>query len=154
MIKKLLQSKYSLLFLIIFVVFLYVILNKFVVPFIISATDSSLFVEQTQEEEQLGKVNNERTHAALGQCKLAMKNDGVLPEHGNFVDDGYEAWALGNGSYVIRSSVDVTEPNKGQARKYFACKIQYRQGDPSDVKNWSIMGIDFSSDTDSGNEAE
>ncbi|MGI9212429.1 MAG: hypothetical protein ACR2HF_08125 [Methylococcaceae bacterium] len=154
MIKKLLQSRYSLLFLIVFIVLLYVTLNKFVVPFIISATDSSLFVEQTQEEEQLGKVSNERTQAALGQCKLAMKNDGVLPEHGDFVDDGYEAWALGNGSYVIRSSVSVAEPNKGQVRKYFACKIQYRQGDPSDVKNWSIMGIDFSTDAETESEAE
>lgn len=154
MIKKLLQSKYSLFFLLIFIVSLYVTLNKFVVPFIINATDSSLFIEQVQEEEQLGKVSNERTQAALGQCKLAMKNDGMLPENGSFVDDGYEAWALGNGSYVVRSIVDVTEPGKGQVRKYFACKIQYRQGDISDINNWAIMGIDFSTSTDADSQPE
>ncbi len=148
MIKKLVKGKYSLFFLLIFIVVLYVTLNKFIVPFIINATDSSLFVEQVQEEEQLGKVSNDRTHAALGQCKVAMKNDGLLPEQGNFVDDGYEAWALGNGSYIIRSSVAVSAPGEGQGRKYFACKIQYKQGDISDINNWSIMGIDFSSDAE------
>jgi len=149
MIKKLLKSKFSLFFLLIFIVSLYVTLNKFIVPFVINATDSELFVEQVQEEEQLGKVSNDRTHAALGQCKASMKNDGILPEHGNFMDEGYEAWALGNGSYIIRSSVEVSTPGEAQGRKYFACKIQYKQGDISDVNNWAIMGIDFSSDADS-----
>jgi len=147
MIQKLTQSKFSLLFLAIFIVSLYVMLNKVVVPFIINATDSSLFVEQGKEEdEQLGQVSNERTTAALAQCRTSMKTDGTLPDKASFADDHYEAWALGSGSYVIRSSVSVTDPEKGQIRKLFACKIQYKQGDISDINNWSIMGIDFNTD--------
>lgn len=149
MIKKFLQSKYSLFFLAIFIVALYVLLNKVVVPFIISATESSLFVEQAQEEEQLGNVSNDRTTAALGHCKQTMKSDGVVSEQADFGDTTYQAWALGNGSYIVRSSVAIKEPGKDPIRKFFACKIQYnRNGDISDINNWSIMGIDFNSETE------
>jgi hypothetical protein len=150
MIKKLLRSKYSLFFLAIFIVLLYVILNKVVLPFIVSASDSSLFFESTQEEEQLGKVSNERTTFALMQCKNTMKEDGTLPENAQFPDDKYEAWALGNGLYIIRSSVTVADPEKGQIKKLFACKIQYKQGDISDTNSWSIIGIDFNPDAEGG----
>lgn len=148
MIKKLLQSKYSLAFLAVFIVLLYISLNKVIVPFIMKATDSSLFVEPAREDEQLGKVSNERTMAALNQCKSAMKTDGLLSEQANFADNTYEAWALGNGSYVIRSSVTLTEAGKDQVRKSFACKIQYQQGDISDINSWTIMGIDFNSEAE------
>jgi hypothetical protein len=148
MLKKLLQSKYSLFFLAIFIVALYVLLNKVVVPFIISATDSTLFVEQAKEEEQLGNVSNDRTTAALGHCKQAMKTDGMVSEQSSFSTDDYQAWALGNGSYIVRSSVTVNEADKGQIQKFFACKIQYKEGDISDVNNWSIMGIDFNTDSE------
>jgi hypothetical protein len=143
MIKKLVQSKYSLFFLAIFIVLLYVVLNKVVIPLVMKASDSNFFNEESQEDEQLGAITNERTTFAMIQCKTAMKEQNDLPENTQFPDDKYEAWALGNRTYLIRSSVLLTEDEKGAQKKLFACKIQYKEGDLSDFKNWSVLGIDF-----------
>ncbi|HYE37993.1 hypothetical protein [Methylocaldum sp.] len=141
--KNLLRSKYSLLFLFLFIVLLYVFQDKAIVPFVMKVVESDLFFEKEAEEEQLGKVKNERTDFALMHCKNSMKEEGTLPENADFLDDKYDAWALGNRTYVIRSSVRVMDPEKGQAEKKFACKIRLVEGDATDFNNWSILGIDF-----------
>jgi len=141
--KAILQSKYSLLFLFFFIIFLYVLLDKAILPFVMDVVESNVFFETETEEEQLGNVKNERTNFALMHCKNSMKEDGVLPENADFLDDKYDAWALGNRTYIIRSSVKVIDSEKGQVDKKFACKIRLVENDPSDFKNWSILGIDF-----------
>ncbi|MGX2041122.1 hypothetical protein ACWJKU_13455 [Methylocaldum sp. MU1018] len=137
------RSKYSLLFLFLFVILLYAFLDKAILPFVMKVVESNMFFETEAEEEQLGSVKNERTDFALMHCKNAMKEEGLLPENADFLDAKYEAWALGNRTYVIRSGVRMTDPEKGQVERKFACKMHLVENDPTDFKNWSILGIDF-----------
>ncbi|CAI8976570.1 hypothetical protein [Methylocaldum szegediense] len=139
----LLRSKYSILFLILFIILLYVILEKAVVPFVMDVADSGLFYENEAEEEQLGSIRNERTDFALMHCKNSIKEEGMLPDNADFLDSKYDAWALGNRTYIVRSGVRVLDAEKGQVDRKFACKIRLVENDPSDFKNWSILGIDF-----------
>jgi hypothetical protein len=141
--KNLLRSKYSLLFLVLFIVFLYALLDKAILPFVMKVVESNAFFEEETEEEQLGSVKNERTGFALMHCKNSMKEEGVLPENAEFVDDKYDAWALGNRTYIIRSSVRMIDGGDGQVEKKFACKIRLVENDPTNFENWSILGIDF-----------
>jgi hypothetical protein len=139
----LLRSKYSILFLILFIILLYAILEKAVIPFVMDVAESELFFENAAEEEQLGNVRNERTDFALMHCKNSIKEDGMLPENADFLNSKYDAWALGNRTYIVRSGVTVMDPEKGHVDRKFACKIRLVENDPTDFKNWSILGIDF-----------
>lgn len=141
--KDLFRSKYSLLFLILFIILLYVVLEKAILPFVMNVVESDVFFEEETEAELLGNVKNERTDFALMHCKNSMKEDEIVPENADFPDGKYDAWALGNRTYIIRSGVRVTDPEKGMVEKKFACKIRLVENDPTDFKNWSILGIDF-----------
>lgn len=141
--KDLFRSKYSLLFLILFIILLYVVLEKAILPFVMNVVESDVFFEEETEAELLGNVRNERTDFALMHCKNSMKEEEIVPEDADFLDGKYDAWALGNRTYIIRSGVRVTDPEKGMVEKKFACKIRLVENDPTDFKNWSILGIDF-----------
>ena len=141
---KLVRSKYSLVFLVLFIALLYFIQEKAIVPLVMSIVKSDLFFEpEKQEEEQLGKVKSERTGFALMHCKDAVKEEGHLPEGTEFLDDKYEAWALGNRHYIIRARVRVIDPAQGQLERLYACKIRMTGEDEADPKSWSILGVDF-----------
>jgi hypothetical protein len=146
MIKKLLRSKYSLLGLVLFVALLYMLQNKAIVPLVMKVVESDLFFEKpVEEDEQLGKINGktQRTGFALMHCRDAVKEEGKLPDNAEFLDDKYEAWALGNRHYIIRSSVRVIDPEKGPMEKLYACKIRMVADDAADAKSWSVLGVDF-----------
>jgi glutamate formiminotransferase len=128
--------------LIIFIIGLYWSLNRVVVPFVLKVVASDVFFETDTEQEELGKISNERTGFAFSQCKTAMKEANHVPEGSRFADADYEAWALGGKMYLIRSHVNVTS-DAGMVDKKYACKIKFAGGDLADAGNWSILGIDF-----------
>lgn len=136
------SRKYSLLLLVLFIAGLYVILNKAIVPFVTKVAESELFFEKDAEpEEQLGKVQTERTDHGLVHCKAAVRESEDLGDSATFQDEAYEAWALGNRTYIIRSSV-LAAPGDGKPRA-FACKMKYNGEDASLSTSWSVMGIDY-----------
>jgi hypothetical protein len=144
------MRKYSFILLALFVVGLYVFQNKAVLPFIMNVVESDLFVEKEKGDEQLGKISNERTALALSHCQVFMKDRGQAPQDAVFNSDDYEAWALGNQTYLIKSYVDINRAEKGVARKAFACKIRYTGGDDADSNSWSVQGLDFHPSADEG----
>lgn len=136
------SRKYSLLLLVLFITGLYVILNKAIVPFVTKVAESELFFEKDAEpDELLGKVQTERTGYGLVHCKAAVRESEDLGDTAVFHDEAYEAWALGNRTYIIRSSVLVT-PGDEKPRA-FACKMKFNGEDASVASNWSVMGIDY-----------
>lgn len=152
-LQKFLSSKYSLIVLIVLIVLFYYSWDNFFKPFLIKASESELFVEEEiQEQEELGKIKNLRTGFALAFCKDAVKEEGELPDNAEFLDDKYEAWALGNRHYVIRSSVRFVDPEKGQIQKFFACKIRMIGEDESKAESWSVLGVDFHPEAEGGSE--
>lgn len=144
---KSLPTKYSLPLLMVFIVLLYVLTNKVVVPLVMKVVESDLFFAPDEEQEELGKISNQRTDFALLQCKAAMKEENQVPETSQFDDSAYEAWALGGKTYVIRSQVSVPVEGKGMMGRKYACKIQFAGGEVGDTGNWSILGIDFNEPT-------
>ena len=108
-----------------------------------SVVQSNMFFEKDEEQEELGKINNARSDEAFARCKSIMVTDNHVPESAQFTEKQYEAWALGGRTYLIRSMVSVTEPDKGIVDRKYACKIKYDGGDLQDVKSWDILGVDF-----------
>jgi hypothetical protein len=133
--------------LLLFIVALYVSLNKLIVPFVMQVVESDLFFSPDDEQEELGKIRNERTNVAFSQCKDNMKTDKHVPENAQFSEADYEAWALGGKVYLIRSHVLVNAEGAASDRKY-ACKIKFAGGDVTDNANWSVLAVDFHGLTD------
>lgn len=126
-----------------FIVLLYVILQKGVTPMVMKVVESDFFFEEEEEPEELGKITNARGEQAFLQCKSVMVSDKHVPENAQFMDQSYEAWALGGRTYLIRSHVNVQVPEKGAVDRKYACKIKYSGGDMGDAKSWDILGVDF-----------
>lgn len=139
-----LPKLWSVVLLALFIVFLYVLLQKGITPFVLKVVESDLFFEKEDEKEELGQIRSERTGFAFTHCKSALKNDKQVPETAQFADADYEAWALGGKTYLIRSHVNVPS-EKGLSDRKYACKIKFAGGDMSDAANWDMLGIDFHS---------
>jgi hypothetical protein len=143
---KIFRSKYSVIFLVLFIALLYFLQEKAIVPLVMQVVKSDAFFEKpVEEDEPLGKIQTktQRTGFALMHCKDAVKEEGDLPDNVEFLDEKYEAWALGNRHYIIRSSVRIIDPEKGQMEKAYACKIRMTGDDEADSKNWEVQGVDF-----------
>ena len=143
---KMVRSKYSILYLILFIGALYMRQEKAIMPLVMSVVKSEVFFEKPVEEnEPLGKldVKTERTAYALANCREAVKKDGDLPDNTQFLDENYEAWALGNRQYLVRSSVRLTDPEKGQIDKLYACTVRMTGEDQANPESWTLLGVDF-----------
>lgn len=143
---KLVRSRYSIVFLILFIAFLYFLQEKLITPLVMEVVKSDAFFEKpVEEDEPLGKVEGNRPRIGFGlsHCKEAIKKEGNLPDGAEFLDQKHEAWALGNRHYIIRSVIRIIDPEKGQQERLFACKIRMIGDNEADAASWSVLGIDF-----------
>jgi hypothetical protein len=138
-----LPKVWSIILLILFIVGLYVSLQKIIMPGVMAVIESNYFFEKDEEQEELGKINNARSDQAFAQCKDVMKADKHVPETAQFSVKEYEGWALGGRTYLIRSMVIITSPEQSAVERKYACKIKYNGGELGDVKSWEILGVDF-----------
>jgi len=129
--------------LILFIVLLYVTLQKGITPLVMKVVSSDLFFEKDEEQEELGKISSDRGIQAFAHCKNILVAEKHVPEGSQFMDKDYEAWALGGRTYLIRSHVSVTTPENGTQDRKYACKIKYLGGDINDAKSWDALGVDF-----------
>ncbi|MDD5034598.1 MAG: hypothetical protein PHE55_07540 [Methylococcaceae bacterium] len=141
---------WSLILLVLFIIALYVLLQKGVTPFVMKVAESDFFFEKEDEQEELGKINNERSDVAYTHCRNVMKTDKKVPETAQFAEKDYEAWALGGRTYLIRSHVALSTPEKGMVDRKYACKIKFKGGDINDSNNWDMLAVDFNEPTEGG----
>ena len=143
---KMVRSKFSILYLILFIGALYLLQQQAIMPLVMKVVGSELFFEKPIEEnEPLGKLDakTERTDFALANCREAVKADGDLPDNSEFIDENYEAWALGNRQYLIRAGVRIADKEKGQFEKPYACTIRLTGEDQTKSDSWKLLGLDF-----------
>jgi hypothetical protein len=137
-------KKNSAILLILFIVGLYLFQNKGVIPFVTKVVESDLFFEKDlDEDEELGNIRNARTDFAFSHCKSAFKDEFELGDGADMNSADYEAWALGNRTYLIRSSVRAPDESQKLVDKKYACKIQYTGTEESNAGSWTVSGIDF-----------
>ena len=143
---KMVRSKFSILYLILFIGALYLLQEKAIMPLVMKVVGSELFFEKPIEEnEPLGKLDAKtaRTDFALAHCRGAVKKEGDLDDKAEFLDDKYEAWALGNRQYLIRASVRLVDPEKGPIEKLYACTVRMTGEDQASPDSWTTLGLDF-----------
>ncbi len=142
MFQKLFQNKYSLVMLAVYVVALYVLLNKAIVPFVFKVLDSSVFTGDPQQSGQMTEVHDSRTAMALLQCNQFVKEEFGDDAMLTFSDRDYDSWDIGYGRFIIKSHVDVRpHPGDPVVRKNYVCQIKHEDGDMADINNWELGGL-------------
>jgi hypothetical protein len=137
-IGKIVHSKLSPLFLILFIAVLYVTLSKGIIPFVEKVARSDLFLEKAEEFEA-----KDRSSVALLHC-----NDFVRAELGGaksvqFESKAIKSWEISNGRYLVTSQVTAEDESGKPIRKNFACNVQYSGGDENDHSHWSLQGLEM-----------
>lgn len=131
--------------LLLFVVAAYVFLIKGVKPFLEEVVSSDLFlIDSDDPAEKFSIVTNDKSRLAALQCNQYLRNNYEDVSIGELTEDDYDAWALGNYSYVINTATKAaSKPGSGQSIEKFVCKIQWNEGDPLDYDNWEIIQFDY-----------
>ena len=135
----------SIVLLALFVVAAYIFLIKGVKPFLEDVISSDLFlVDSDDPAETFALVSNEKSRLAALQCNQYLRNNYENLSIGELTEDDYNAWALGNYTYVINTATKSTPKNSSDSSKEkFVCKIQWIEGDPLEFENWEIVQFDY-----------
>lgn len=136
------KTRYKILLLILFIIVLYAVTMKGLVPLALEVAKSGLFLKET-EDDPVGELHTPRTYAALLQCENLLRDDHgqtplTLP---TAADNEYKAWGLGDHVYVIKAPMDIKEGDSAPVRSNVTCKIQYQGGEQNDASNWSLIGL-------------
>ncbi len=141
MFEKLVRNKYSLLLLAVYIVALYVILNKAIVPFVLNVLDTEVFTGDPAQSGQVTEVHDNRTAMALLQCNRFVSEKFDEDVNLTFATAGYHSWDIGFGRFLIKSFVDVAAPGEPSVRKNYVCEIRHTGGDLADQGNWELKGL-------------
>lgn len=145
--KRFLQGKLSILLLILFVLLMYLLQSRAITPLVMMVMESDFFSSNEEERvESLGKIKNDTMKFALLQCEDYMMKQGLAPNQAEFLNSGYEAWALGNHTYIIRAAMRTPDPVAGRVDQKFACKIHQDDWDETEAKSWQVLAVDFGED--------
>lgn len=136
--KKIGKSRWSGLFLILFIIGLYVFQSKAVMPFVESVVRSDAF-----EADTSGLGTKDRSDLALTQCHAFVQQDLGAERSLQFGDDEFKSWVLGDGRYLITSHVFEVDESGRQTRHNYACNVQYNGGDDADQGSWSLNGLEM-----------
>ncbi len=141
MFKKFVQNPYSLLLLAVYVVALYVLLNKAIVPFVLNVLNSDTFQGDASQSGRATEIHDNRTAMALLQCNRFVKDKFDEDVGLTFANTASHSWDIGFGRFIIKSYVDVAEPSEPTVRKNYVCEIIHEGGDLEDQANWDLKGL-------------
>jgi len=142
-LKKLKLNRWvSLALLVLFIISLYVVNDKAVVPFILDVANSTLYLKETADDDPLGEIRNARTDAAQLHCENQLRKDQGAAAVPSATDPAYKAWSIGDFTYVIKGSLDLPGESGEGAHFRYACKIHWNAKDMNDADNWSVFGMD------------
>ncbi|MFN3919808.1 MAG: hypothetical protein ACK4JF_05910 [Methylohalobius sp.] len=141
MLQKLLKNKYSLLLWAVYVIALYVILNKAIVPFALSIVNTEPFVGDASQGGEPTQVYDDRTAIALLQCNRFVQDKFDEKATLAFENANYQAWDIGFGRFLIKSQVTVNEPDAAAVRKNYVCELKHTGGDLAEHDNWKLHGL-------------
>jgi hypothetical protein len=134
-------NKLKLIALLAFVVILYVILNKVIIPLTYDAAKSELYLDGSDDNASLYPVSSAMSDMAYKHCNTYIEkelDDDVAPI---FQPQPINAWDIGSYTFVINGEVELRDKEGVTSRKKYVCRIKFEEGDQNDFNNWSIYGV-------------
>ncbi len=116
---------------------------KIVMPFVTEVATSDLFLEDITEEQIRMSASSSMSIMGFDHCNSYIANDLLADYTLTFPSKPINSFGLGNFGYVVNADLEIL-PSSGAAitRKY-VCRIKYDKdsNNPTDIENWSIVGI-------------
>ena len=137
-------NKYSFLLAILFILGIYALQNRAVVPAVMKIVNSELFTGDPAKGGDPVAISNEKTAMAYIQCNDHVSHSFGAGDATEFPTKRYKAWDIGFGRYLVRSEFTLKKENGIYEPKTYVCEIRYLGGDKSDAKSWALMGLDYS----------
>lgn len=136
------MRKNSLLLLVLFVIGLYVLTNKGIVPLVAHIAESNFGDSNDDDSEPVGETNSEQARAALSQCSAYVRKKHRAAANATFSKQ-YKIWSMGAHTYLVRSTYSVEDPKARVAEHGFACTMKFKSGDFYDPDNWEPLALDL-----------
>ncbi|MEN8260089.1 MAG: hypothetical protein ABFS02_05790 [Pseudomonadota bacterium] len=135
------SRKLSIPLFILFIIALYVSLNKVVIPFVIDIASSDLFLEESDDLGDMLPISNDKTKMAFLHCNNEIRKEFDDSVTLQFADNPENVWNTGNATFLVNAYVGIINPKEGTSRKKYVCSIRYEGGDDTDFENWSLYGL-------------
>lgn len=135
------NSKLRFLGLCAFLVVLYVILVKVIVPFTLKIAKSDLYLDGSDDNGSLLPVNNDLSSLAYQHCNTYITQELHEDLTATFAPKPVNTWDIGSYTFVVNGEIDIQNQEGVSTPKKYVCRIKYDEGDQNDINNWSIYGI-------------
>lgn len=132
------QGKYSMLYLALYIVALYVILNKVIFPFAMVVLSTEPFLGSPEESGEATVVHNEKTALAFLQCKRFVEEE-MEAQNLTFSED-YKSWDIGFGRFLINGEVVVPQDG-GEKTFIYLCRAKFEGEDMTNPEEWELQGL-------------
>jgi hypothetical protein len=126
---------------IVFLVGLYLILNKVIIPLTFSAAKSDLYLDGSEDNGSQYAVSSPLSEIAYKHCKTYIKNeldDGLTPQ---FPPQPINAWDIGSYIFLVNGEIEIRNQDGASTLKKYVCRIKFDEGDQNVFDNWSVYGI-------------
>jgi hypothetical protein len=135
------NKKLKLLGLIVFVIGLYVILIKVVIPITYNAAKSDLYLDGSDDNGSQFAVSSPMSDMAYKHCNTYIEkelDDGLTA---TFAPQTINAWDIGSYIFLVNGEIEIRDQNGASTLKKYVCRIKYGEGDQSIFDNWSVYGV-------------
>lgn len=138
------MRKNNVWFLLLFIVGLYVLTNKGVVPLVtrIMSSDVGTGSSDANDEEPPGPSTSTRSRLAHEHCANYVKEHKREARDAVF-DRDFKVWSGGGNVYLVKSSYLRLDPEEGEKERIYNCEIKFKGGDESNPEQWSVRNLEL-----------
>ena len=134
-------KKLKLLGLLLFLIGLYVVLNKVIIPFTFDVAKSDLYLDGSNDNPDLYPVNSPMSEMAYKHCNTYITQDLADDLTPIFPPQPIKAWDIGSYTFLVNGEVELQNQEGVSTFKKYLCRIKFDEGDQNAYENWSVYGI-------------
>ncbi len=139
------MKKFSILFLLIFLVALFLFQSKVVIPLVSDIASSALFLKHTETQADSQSENTPMSNYAFMHCNNYIKDELGSDITVTIPPEPINAWDIGGYQYIINAEVEISSDTTPPSFQKYVCRIEYDNGSDQegviDSENWSVYGL-------------
>lgn len=135
------KKNFKLLGVILFLIGLYVVLNKVIIPFTFDVAKSDLYLDGSDDSGSQFATSSEMTEMAFKHCNTYIEKDLGEDITPLFASQPINVWDIGSYTYLVNGDIEIQDKDGVLTSKKYVCRIKFDEGDKSAYDNWSVYGV-------------
>jgi hypothetical protein len=134
-------NKFKSIALLLFLIGLYVMLNKLIIPLTFEAAKSDLFLDGSDDNGSRYAVSTPLSEIAFKHCNTYIGkelDEDITPI---FQPKPINSWDIGSYTFLVNGEIELRNKEGASSLKKYVCRIKYEEGDQNDINNWSVYGV-------------